>query len=58
MPFMSTFVSPQFSQLLPLLYLFLVTGNGAEFVAVDAAGNMYGGEPAPGKLQKYERIRR
>ncbi|MCB1672923.1 MAG: peptidyl-alpha-hydroxyglycine alpha-amidating lyase family protein [Gammaproteobacteria bacterium] len=34
------------------------TGNGAEFVAVDAAGNMYGGEPAPRKLQRYLRIRR
>ena len=33
------------------------TGNGAEFVAVDAAGNMFGGEPAPRKLQKYERVR-
>jgi DNA-binding beta-propeller fold protein YncE len=32
-------------------------GNGAEFVAVDAAGNMYGGEPAPRKLQKYIRVR-
>jgi len=34
------------------------TGNGAEFVAVDAAGNMYGGEPAPRKLQKYQRVRK
>lgn len=33
------------------------TGNGAEFVAVDAAGNMYGGEPAPRKLQRYIRVR-
>jgi DNA-binding beta-propeller fold protein YncE len=33
-------------------------GNGAEFVAVDADGNMYGGEPAPRKLQKYVRVRR
>lgn len=33
------------------------TGNGAEFVAVDAAGSMYGGEPAPRKLQKYIRVR-
>lgn len=32
-------------------------GNGAEFVAVDGAGNMYGGEPAPRKLQKYVRVR-
>ncbi len=33
-------------------------GNGAEFVSVDAAGNIYGGEPAPRKLQRYERVRR
>jgi DNA-binding beta-propeller fold protein YncE len=33
-------------------------GNGAEFVAVDAAGNLYGGEPRPRNLQKYVRIRR
>ena len=33
------------------------TGNGAEFVSVDAAGNIYGGEPAPRKLQKYIRVR-
>jgi len=32
-------------------------GNGAEFVAVDAAGNVYGGEPRPRKLQKYIRVR-
>ncbi len=32
-------------------------GNGAEFVVVDAAGNMYGGEPSPRKLQKYIRAR-
>jgi DNA-binding beta-propeller fold protein YncE len=32
-------------------------GNGAEFVAADAAGNLYGGEPAPRKLQKYIRVR-
>ena len=32
-------------------------GNGAEFVSVDAAGNMFGGEPAPRKLQKYIRVR-
>jgi DNA-binding beta-propeller fold protein YncE len=32
-------------------------GNGAEFVAVDAAGNMYGGEPSPRRLQKYVRAR-
>jgi DNA-binding beta-propeller fold protein YncE len=32
-------------------------GNGAEFVAADAAGNLYGGEPRPRKLQKYVRVR-
>lgn len=32
-------------------------GNGAEFVAVDRAGNLYGGEPRPRKLQKYVRVR-
>lgn len=32
-------------------------GNGAEFVAVDRAGNLYGGEPAPRRLQKYARVR-
>ena len=32
-------------------------GNGAEFVAVDAEGNLYGGEPSPRKLQKYVRVR-
>jgi DNA-binding beta-propeller fold protein YncE len=32
-------------------------GNGAEFVAVDAAGNLYGGEPRPRNLQKYVRVR-
>ena len=32
-------------------------GNGAEFVAVDRRGNMYGGEPRPRKLQKYVRVR-
>ena len=32
-------------------------GNGAEFVAVDRQGNMYGGEPRPRKLQKYIRVR-
>ena len=35
----------------------VVLGNGAEFVAVDAAGNMYGGEPIPRNLQKYIRVR-
>jgi len=32
-------------------------GNGAEFVAVDRHGNIYGGEPAPRRLQKYIRVR-
>jgi DNA-binding beta-propeller fold protein YncE len=32
-------------------------GNGAEFVMADAVGNLYGGEPAPRKLQKYIRVR-
>jgi sugar lactone lactonase YvrE len=32
-------------------------GNGAEFVAVDGEGNMYGGEPSTRKLQKYVRVR-
>lgn len=32
-------------------------GNGAEFVAIDAAGNLYGGEPRPRKLRKYLRVR-
>lgn len=34
-----------------------VAGNGAEFVAVDAEGNIYGGEPRPRNLQKYVRVR-
>jgi DNA-binding beta-propeller fold protein YncE len=33
-------------------------GNGAEFVAVDGAGNLYAGEPRPHKLQKYVLVRR
>ena len=32
-------------------------GTGAEFTAVDSAGNIYGGEPRPRKLQKYVRVR-
>ena len=32
-------------------------GNGAEFVAVDRDGNVYGGEPRPKRLQKYVRVR-
>jgi DNA-binding beta-propeller fold protein YncE len=35
----------------------VIGGNGAEFVAVDSAGNLYGGEPRPRKLQKYIRVR-
>ena len=34
-----------------------IRGNGAEFVAVDRNGNLYGGEPRPRKLQKYMRVR-
>ncbi len=34
------------------------TTNGAEFVAVDKYGNMYGGEPGPRKLKKYVRVRK
>ena len=33
-------------------------GNGAEFVAVDKYGNLYGGEPSTRKLQKYVKVRR
>ena len=32
-------------------------GNGAEFVAVDPDGNIYGGEPRPRRIQKYIRVR-
>lgn len=32
--------------------------NGAEFVAVDKYGNIFGGEPGPRKLQKYVRVRK
>ena len=32
-------------------------GNGAEFVAVDRDGNVYGGEPSPKRLQKYVRVK-
>lgn len=32
-------------------------GNGAEFVTVDAAGNVYGGEPFLRTVQKYVRVR-
>ena len=34
-----------------------VAGTGAEFVAVDRDGNMYGGEPRPRRLRKYIRVR-
>ena len=32
-------------------------GDGAEFVAVDKDGNIYGGEPNPKRLQKYVRVK-
>ncbi len=32
-------------------------GHGAEFVAVDGEGNMYGAEPRPRVLRKYVRVR-
>jgi DNA-binding beta-propeller fold protein YncE len=35
----------------------VILGNGAEFVAVDRDGNIYGGEPVPRNLQKYVRVR-
>ena len=35
----------------------IVSGVGAEFVAVDAEGNMYGGEPMGRNIQKYIRVR-
>ena len=41
----------------------IIPGNGAEFVAVDREGNIYGGEPVPlphlnrRTLRKYERVR-
>jgi DNA-binding beta-propeller fold protein YncE len=34
-----------------------VEGTGAEFAAVDHAGNIYGGEPRPRRLQKYVRVK-
>ena len=34
-----------------------IAGTGAEFVAVDRYGKIYGGEPRPRKLQKYVRVR-
>ena len=33
-------------------------GDGAEFVAVDAEGNIYGAEPMPRQLRKYVRVRK
>ncbi|MDA1371552.1 MAG: SBBP repeat-containing protein [Proteobacteria bacterium] len=36
---------------------FVIMGTGAEFVTVDATGNMYSGEPVPRNLQKYRRVR-
>ena len=41
----------------------ILPGNGAEFVTVDSAGNIYGGEPVPNPhinaraLRKYVRVR-
>ena len=41
----------------------ILPGNGAEFVAVDSEGNLYGGEPVPNPhrnaktLRKYVRVR-
>lgn len=35
----------------------VTAGDGAEFVAVDRDGNVYGGEPRPRRLQKYVRVR-
>jgi sugar lactone lactonase YvrE len=34
-----------------------VEGTGAEYVAVDRDGNVYGGEPRPRRIQKYVRVR-
>ncbi len=34
-----------------------VEGTGAEFVAVDRDGNLYGGEPRPRRIQKYVQVR-
>jgi DNA-binding beta-propeller fold protein YncE len=33
-----------------------VEGTGAEFVAVDLDGNLYGGEPRPRQLRKYVKV--
>lgn len=35
----------------------VVEGVGAEFVAVDREGNLYGGEPRARRIQKYVRVR-
>ena len=35
----------------------ITVGNGAEFVAVDKHGNLYGAEPKPRALRKYVRVR-
>jgi DNA-binding beta-propeller fold protein YncE len=35
----------------------VIKGNGAEFIAVDKEGNIYGGEAATQKLIKYVRVR-
>ena len=35
----------------------ITAGNGAEFVAVDKHGNLYGAEPKPRALRKYIRVR-
>lgn len=35
----------------------VTAGDGAEFVAVDAEGNLYAGEPRPRELRKYVRVR-
>jgi DNA-binding beta-propeller fold protein YncE len=34
-----------------------IPGTGAEFVAVDRDGNLYGGEPRPRNIQKYIRVK-
>ena len=35
----------------------VIEGTGAEYVAVDREGNLYGGEPRPRRIQKYVRVR-
>lgn len=34
-----------------------VRGTGAEYLAVDRDGNLYGGEPRPRRIQKYVKVR-